>query len=94
MDKKLVIKMFKLRKKSKNSLTKIIVVGWNDGKVNGSYIDKIGSCGHINTFIGKYGCKSKIVCFINTRKLVYWINKGAIVKSKISWLVGLLGMDD
>jgi hypothetical protein len=45
MDRKLVIKIFKIRKKSKNNVSKMIVVGYNTNKVNGGYIEKLGSIG-------------------------------------------------
>jgi ribosomal protein S16 len=82
MHKKLVIKMFKLRKKSSNNITKIIVVGWNTTKVNGAYLDKIGSYGVVDTYIDKKeNVRPKVVCWVNTKKLAFWLNKGAIIKS-------------
>ena len=88
--------MFKLRKKSNNSVTKIIVVGWNTTKVNGAYFDKIGSFGLLENFIDKNEkIRPKMVCWINTRKLAYWLNKGAYIKSsRVSWLIGLLAHYD
>jgi hypothetical protein len=44
MKKKLVIKSFKLRAKSNDNISKIIVVANNTSKVNGRYIEKLGIC--------------------------------------------------
>lgn len=41
MHKKLIIKIFKLRRRSKNNVSKLIVVGYNTYKVNGGYIEKL-----------------------------------------------------
>jgi ribosomal protein S16 len=81
MDKKLVIKTFKIRKHTRDRYSRIIVVGYNTSKVDGSYLDKIGVYGYLNTNIS-VNLRPKIVCSINLRKLGFWLNKGAIVKSK------------
>ena len=47
MNKNFVIKTFKLRKKSRDNVSRIIVVGYNISKVNGGYIEKLGSVGSI-----------------------------------------------
>ena len=95
MDRKLVIKIFKIRKKSKNNVSKMIVVGYNTSKVNGGYIEKLGSVG---TTAGKIdwelNIKTQIICTINLRRLGYWLSRGARLKSKVSWLIGLLTYND
>jgi len=68
MHKSLVIKIFKLRKKSKNNISKIIVVGYNMSKVNGGYIEKLGSIGTLNTEVNN-SIRSDIICSINLRRL-------------------------
>jgi hypothetical protein len=70
MDKKLVIKLFKIRKKSKNNFSRIIVVGYNTAKVNGGYIEKIGSIGSlISTSNRKISIQTDVICSINLRRL-------------------------
>lgn len=69
MDKKLVIKVFRLRKKSRDRWSKIIVVGYNTTKVNGAFLDKIGTYGSFNKVVGQIA--PKIICSINSRKLGY-----------------------
>ena len=93
MHKKLVIKIFKLRRRSKNNVSRIIVVGYNTYKVNGGYIEKLGSIGTISTELNK-NLKTQVICSINLRRLGFWLNKGAFIKSKVSWLVGLLSLND
>lgn len=88
MNRKLVIKTFKMRKKSKDKWAKIIVVSYNTTKVNGGFLDKIGTFGAFNKSFTNI--RPKIICSINLRKLGYWLNKGAVIKSRPSWLVGLL----
>lgn len=70
MGKKLVVKLFRLNKKSCNNISKVIVVGWSTNKVNGGYIEKIGvySTSYIKI---QENVSTKIVCSINTRRLVY-----------------------
>jgi hypothetical protein len=93
MDKKLIIKTFKIRKHTRDRCSKIIVVGYNTYKVNSSYLDKIGVFGYYNKKFTE-NFKPKIICSINFKKLGYWLNKGAKIKSRISWLVGLLAKYD
>lgn len=86
MDKKYVIKLFRVRRKTLDRQTKNIVVAFNTTKVNGGVIDKIG-------YVANY--KKGFVGLINLRKLGYWLNKGAIIKStkvyfyvsKLNWNV-------
>jgi len=95
MDKKLIIKIFKIRRTSKNNASKIIVVGYNTSKVNGGYIEKLGSIGTLSTGINDdLKIKTQVICSINLRRLGFWLNKGALIKSKVSWLVGLLSAND
>ena len=93
MDKKLIIKIFKIRRTSKNNASKIIVVGYNTSKVNGGYIEKLGSIGTLSTEIND-NLKTQVICSVNLRRLGFWLNKGALIKSKVSWLVGLLSAND
>ena len=93
MRKKLVIKIFKIRRRSKNNVSKLIVVGYNTFKVNGGYIEKLGSIGTIYTELNN-NLKTQVICSINLRRLGFWLNKGAFIKSKVSWLVGLLSLND
>jgi hypothetical protein len=61
MDKKIVLKIFKKRAESLDNKSKIIVVTYNTGKVNGGYrFDKIG--------IIKY-YKNMKFCYLNLYKL-------------------------
>jgi len=89
MDKKLVIKIFKLGKRSLNKTARIIVVGYNTSKPNGRYIEKLGSYGVFN-HNDPIVTRPQLICSINLRRLGYWLNRGAILKSKVSWLVGML----
>jgi hypothetical protein len=68
MDKKLIIKIFKIRRKSKNNASKVIVVGYNTTKVNGGYIEKLGSIGTLSTEINA-NLKTQVICSINLRRL-------------------------
>jgi len=70
MDKKLVIKTFKIRKHTRDKNSKIIVVGLNTSKVNGAYFDKIGSFGYFNRNIDD-NLRPRIICAINLNKLGY-----------------------
>jgi ribosomal protein S16 len=82
MDKKLVIKLFKIRKKSKNNFSKIIVVGYNTSKVNGGYIEKIGSIGSLSSNSNRdIEIQTKVICSINFRRLGFWLNKGAKINN-------------
>jgi len=83
MDKRLVIKIFKKKANSKDEKSRVIVVTHNSGKVQGGYrFDKIGIIKHY---------KSINVCYINFYKLGYWLNRGVILKTKVSWFVGIVG---
>lgn len=42
MKRKLIIKSFRVNAKSNDSISKIIVVGFNTAKVNGHYIERLG----------------------------------------------------
>jgi hypothetical protein len=68
MHKKLVIKIFKIRRRSKNNVSKLIVVGYNTSKVNGGYIEKLGSIGTISTELNN-NLKTQVICSINLRRL-------------------------
>jgi hypothetical protein len=68
MHKKLVIKIFKIRRRSKNNVSKLIVVGYNTSKVNGGYIEKLGSIGTIYTELNN-NLKTQVICSINLRRL-------------------------
>jgi len=68
MHKKLVIKVFKIRRRSKNNVSKLIVVGYNTSKVNGGYIEKLGSIGTIYTELNN-NLKTQVICSINLRRL-------------------------
>jgi len=93
MNKKLIIKLFKVRRRSKNNASKLIVVGYNTSSVNGGYFEKLGVVGtnevQINTNL-----KTQMVCSVNLRRLGFWLNKGAIIKSKVSWFIGILSLND
>jgi len=82
MRKHYVIKLFKLRANSNDVVNRIIVVMWNTSRPNSGYLDKIGVLSKQGTF--------NIYC-INLRRLGFWLNKGAVMKSKVSWIVGILG---
>jgi hypothetical protein len=84
MDKKLVIKIFKTRVKSKDKKSRVIVLTYNSSKVNGGFrFDKIGIIKHHHNMN---------ICYINFYKLGYWLNRGVTLKTKVSWLVGLIGL--
>jgi len=68
MHKKFVIKIFKIRRRSKNNVSKLIVVGYNTSKVNGGYIEKLGSIGTIYTELNN-NLKTQVICSINLRRL-------------------------
>ena len=88
-----MIKIFKLRRRSKNNVSKLIVVGFSTYKVNGGYIEKLGSIGTICSEINN-NLKTRVICSLNLRRLGFWLNKGAFMKSKVSWLIGLLAIND
>jgi len=43
MKKRLNIKIFRLKRLSRDRVSKIIVVGYSTSKVNGGYVEKVGS---------------------------------------------------
>ena len=58
------------------------MVGFNISKVNGRYIEKVGTCSkHKDGFF--YALKLS--------RIGYWLNRGAIIKPRISWVIGMLG---
>ena len=82
MDKYLVIKIFKKRANSNDVKSRVIAVTFNTSKVHGGYrFDKIG--------VIKY-YKNICFCYLDLYKLGYWLNRGAFLKTKVSWLVGIL----
>jgi hypothetical protein len=83
MDKYLVIKMFKVRSKSKDVKSRVLVLTYNTSKVHGGYrFDRLG--------VIKY-FKNSYYCYINLYKIGYWLNSGAYLKTKISWFIGIIG---
>lgn len=83
MDKKLVIKIFKKRAKSRDTKSRVIIITFNTSKVHGGYrFDKLG--------VIKY-YKNIYICYINLYKLGYWLNRGVNLKTKVSWLIGIIG---
>jgi len=77
-----MIKLFSTSAKSKDVTPKVIVVGHRTRKVNGRYIEKIG---HYSRF------EDGFFYFIKFDRLAYWLNRGAHLKSRVSWVVGLIG---
>lgn len=82
MKKRLIIKSFKTRANSNNNLSKTIVVGYNINKKNGRYIEKIGVCTKN---------QDEFFYFIKLSRLGFWLNRGATIKPRVSWIVGMLG---
>lgn len=83
MDKFLIIKIFKTRSKSKDVKSRVLALTYNTSKVHGGYrFDRIGT---IKFF------KDRYYCYIDLYKIGYWLNRGVVLKSKISWLIGILG---
>jgi len=82
MKKKLIVKTFKTSAKSTDKISGVIVVGYNNYKVNGRYIEKLGH-------YSKY--EDKFFYFLKFDRLGYWMNKGAYLKPRVSWAVGVLG---
>ena len=68
MHKKYIIKIFKLRRRSKNNVSRLIVVGFNNYKVNGGYIEKLGSIGTICSKINE-NIKTRMICSIKLRRI-------------------------
>lgn len=85
MKRKLIIKTFKLRANSNDNISKIIVVGYNTSKVNGGYLEKLGT----------YSIKGKKkLIFLKLNRIGYWLNKGASIKTRVSWPIGILGLNE
>lgn len=80
-NRKLVIKSFKTSAKSRDNVSKSIVVGYNT-KVNGYYIEKLG---HYSKF------EDKFFYFLKLDRVAYWVNRGAYIKPRISWILGIIG---
>ena len=82
MQPRYVIKLSSKSPKALDKESKSIIVGLNTGKSNGPYIARLGYCRKLSN--------NKTYYFIDTFKLGLWLNKGAVLKSKVSWIVGLL----
>lgn len=82
MKQKLIIKSFKVSAKSNDNISKMIVVGYNTSKVNGRYIEKLGVC-------SKKG--NEFFYFLKLSRVGFWLNRGAYVKPRISWIIGMIG---
>jgi len=83
MRKKLIIKSFKVNANSNDSISKAIVVGFSASRVNSYYIEKVGSYSkHQN---------NSFFYVLKLSRIGYWLNRGAIIKPRISWVIGLLG---
>jgi ribosomal protein S16 len=67
MKRKIVIRFAKLRKYSKNNVSKIIVVAYNNSPPNGGHIEKIGTYSKFERVSDKIG----MVSTLNLRRLVY-----------------------
>lgn len=82
MKQKLMIKSYKVNANSNDNISKAIVVGLNTSKVNGRYIEKVGVC-----------TKNQDGFFyvLKLSRIGYWLNKGAILKPRISWIIGMFG---
>ena len=78
----MIIKLFRKSGKTNDKKTRVIVVTHNTCSVNGGYrYDKVGVI-HYR--------KDICFCYVNLYKLGYWLNRGAHIKTKVSWLIGLL----
>jgi len=83
MDKKLIIKIFKKRVNTNDNKSRVIVLTHNFSKVHGGYrFDKIGVIKYYN---------NTCICYVNLYKLGYWLNRGVLLKTKVSWLLGIIG---
>jgi ribosomal protein S16 len=83
MKKKLIIKLSKVRKSTLDKKSRLIVVGYNTTKPNGGFIEKLGVYGSYNSDV-YFNSRIKVICSINLKRLGYWLNKGALIKSKPS----------
>jgi len=82
MRKKLIIKSFKVNANSNDNISKAIVVGFSSSRVNSYYIEKVGTYSkHQDGFF----------YVLKLSRIGYWLNRGAILKPRISWILGLLG---
>lgn len=81
MHKGLIIKSYKVRSSSKDNISKLIVVGFKHTRVNGKYIEKVGVC-------TKKG--NSLVYYLKINRIAFWLNRGAILKPRISWIIGYL----
>jgi len=79
MKKSYIIKLFRSKKKYFKMNMYYICVGLK--KKHTIVLEKIGSI---------FFFEKKKVCFLNTYRLGYWMNKGCEMKPKISWLLGTL----
>ena len=75
MHKGIIIKSFKLRRKSNDNISKIIVVGFKHTRVNGRYIEKVGVC------TIQRGC---LVYYFKVDRIALWLNRGSEIKSRVS----------
>jgi ribosomal protein S16 len=85
MQPRYVIKLSSKSSLSIDKQSKSIIVGLNVGKSNGPYIARLGYCKKISN--------KKTFYFIDLLKLGFWLNKGATLSSKVSWIVGFLTMN-
>jgi len=82
MQNKYIIKLFRSKKKYFKMNMYYICVGHR--KKHTMVIDKIGTI---------FYWEKKKICFLDSYKLGYWLNKGCDVKPKISWLFSVLYND-
>jgi len=75
----MIIKLFRSKKKYFKMNMYYVCVAYK--KTNTEVIEKIGTIFYWN---------KKKVCFLNSARLGYWLNKGCLLKPKVSWLFGLL----
>jgi len=82
MKRRLIIKSFRVNANSNDNISKVIVVGLNTSKVNGRYIEKLGVCTrHQDGFF----------YVLKLSRIGFWLNRGAVLKPRISWIIGMLG---
>lgn len=81
---RLVIKEYRASKSVSftKSDAKTIVVGYSHDTVNGRYLEKLGVY---------YKTGQHRIGNVNLERLGYWLNRGATMKQRASWLVGLIG---
>ena len=76
-----VIRLMKINAYSKDRLNKVIGVSSNKYRQNSGFIEKLGVVikqGDINVYC------------INLKRVGYWLNKGAILKSKVAWIIEMI----